>query len=65
MFLIDLIIAQIRCPCGLQVNALTDEPPATRETSRQVIRYQGHCVCGRIFLISMASTHGQQAWGNL
>ena len=51
-------LAQVRCLCGADLSAPT-EKTAEADTSRQVARYQGHCVCGRVYFVSVVNTHGQ------
>lgn len=50
-------LAQVRCLCGADLSAPT-EKAIEGDTSRQVARYQGHCVCGRVYFVSVVNTHG-------
>jgi len=50
-------LAQVRCLCGAELSAPTEKAIAG-DTSRQVARYQGHCVCGRVYFVSVVNTHG-------
>ncbi len=52
---------QVQCLCGARVSVCAEEIESGQEEGlRQVRRYQGFCVCGRVFLLSVASTHGNQ-----
>ncbi len=48
--------AHIACVCGASVEAPVDAPPPA--TPQPIIRYQGRCVCGRVYFLSVAGTHG-------
>ena len=50
-------LAQVRCLCGADLTAPT-EKAVEGDTSRQVARYEGHCVCGRVYFITTVNTHG-------
>jgi len=50
-------LAQVRCLCGADLSAPT-EKAVDGDRSRQVARYQGHCVCGRVYFVSIVNTHG-------
>lgn len=51
--------ARIRCLCGALVEVAMDERiPLGTQRPRAVARYQGHCVCGLTYFLSIASTHG-------
>ncbi len=52
-------LAQVRCLCGADVSAPTEQSgELDGETVRQAVRYQGHCVCGRVYFVSVINTHG-------
>ena len=50
-------LAQVRCFCGADLSAPV-EKAIEGDTSKQVVRYQGHCVCGRVYFVSVVNTHG-------
>ena len=49
-------LTQIQYVCGASLLAPSDE--TVPETPRYVRRYHGHCVCGLVYFVSVASTHG-------
>ncbi len=52
-------LAQVRCLCGSDLSAPTEKSDEVNaETTKQVARYQGHCVCGRVYFVSVVNTHG-------
>ena len=50
-------LAHVHCLCGADLSAPTEQR-VEGDTSRQVARYQGHCVCGRVYFVSVVNTHG-------
>ena len=51
--------ARIQCLCGAFVDAQADERlPLDGDVPRHVMRYQGWCLCGLAYFLSVASTHG-------
>ena len=50
-------LVQVHCLCGADLSAPTDKA-ADGDASRQVARYQGHCICGRVYFVSVVNTHG-------